>query len=97
MKPSIKQTESEFKKALLIKKRVFALSTAFWIVLQLVTHVRMNVDSYDSLRLGKTLTFNNVIIYIKSVNKNHWSKSLNKDQNQYYYNTFFQKLSSQLS
>ena len=42
----------------------------------------MQVDSYDSLPLEKTLTFH-VIIFIKSV--------FNKDKNNYYYNIFLEK------
>ena len=37
-------------------------------------------NSYDSLSLDKTLTFPNVIMYIKSV--------LSKDESRYYYTTF---------
>ena len=39
--------------------------------------MKIKVDSYDSLPIGETLTFHNVIILIKSV--------LNKDQIHYYY------------
>ena len=42
----------------------------------------MQVDSYDSLPLEKTLTFH-VMIFIKSV--------FNKDKNNYYYNIFLEK------
>ena len=43
----------------------------------------MQVDSYDSLLLEKTLTFDNIIILIMSV--------FNKDKNNYYYNIFLEK------
>ena len=43
----------------------------------------MQVDSYDSLPLEKTLTFDNIIILIMSV--------FNKDKNNYYYNIFLEK------
>ena len=46
------------------------------------------VDSYDSLRLEKTLTFRNVIL-IKSV--------FNKDQSNYYRNILLEKFSYQLA
>ena len=46
-------------------------------------YAKAKVDSYDSLPLEKTLTFHNVIIYIKPV----WKKY----QNRYYYNTFLEK------
>ena len=46
-------------------------------------YAKLKVDSYDSLPIEKTLTLHNVIILIKSV--------LNKDQNQYYYHTSFEK------
>ena len=39
--------------------------------------MKIKVDSYDSLPIGETLTFHNVIILIKSV--------INKDQIHYYY------------
>ena len=39
--------------------------------------MKIKVDSYDSLPIGETLTFHNVIILIKSI--------LNKDQIHYYY------------
>ena len=41
------------------------------------------VDSYESLPLGKTMTFHNVLTLIKSV--------FNKDKNYYYYNIFLEK------
>ena len=41
---------------------------------------KVKADSYDSLPLEKTVTFNNVKILIKLV--------FNKDKNNYYYNTF---------
>ena len=50
-----------------------------WYMLFLII---MQVDSYDSLPLEKTLTFH-VIIFIKSV--------FNKDKNNYYYNIFLEK------
>ena len=46
---------------------------------------KIKVNSYDSLPLEETLTFHNVIIFIKSV--------FNKDQNQYYCNIFLEKCS----
>ena len=46
-------------------------------------YARIKVDSYNSLLLEKPLTFHNVIILIKSV--------INKNQNHYYYKTFFKK------
>ena len=52
-------------------------------------HAKIKVDSYDYLPLGKTWTFHNVIIHIKPV--------LNKDQNHYYYNTFLEKCSYDLT
>ena len=59
-----------------------------------ITHViyhkyeRIKVDWYDSLPLGKTLTFHNDMILIKSV--------FNKDENNYYYNIFLQEGSYQI-
>ena len=44
---------------------------------------RIRVDSYDSLPIEKILTFHNDIILIKSV--------INKNKNEYYYNTFLEK------
>ena len=46
---------------------------------------RMKADLYYSFPIWKTLTFYNVIILIRSV--------LNKDKNNYYYNTFPEKCS----
>ena len=46
-------------------------------------YARIKVDSYNSILLEKPLTFHNVIILIKSV--------INKNQNHYYYKTFFKK------
>ena len=40
---------------------------------------KIRIDSYNSLPIKKLLAFNNVIILIKSVNKN---------KNKYYYNIF---------
>ena len=51
-------------------------------------YAKIKVASNDSLPLEKTLTFHNVIIYIKSV----WRK----DQSHYYYNVFLEKYSYQL-
>ena len=48
----------------------------------------MKVDSYNSLPLGKAMTFHNIIIVISSV----W----NKDKNNYYYDIFFKRTSYQL-
>ena len=41
---------------------------------------RIKIDSYDSLSLSKNIYFHNVLILIKSES--------NKDQSDYYYNTF---------
>ena len=46
---------------------------------------KIKVDSYDSLPLEKTMTFHNVMIFLKSVQ--------NKDKNNYYYNIFLEKSS----
>ena len=46
-------------------------------------YARINVDSYDSLPLGKALTLHNCITLVKSI--------LNKDQNRHYYNIFLEK------
>ena len=43
-------------------------------------YAKINVGSYDSLPLEKILTFQNVVISIKSI--------FNKDKNNYSYNTF---------
>ena len=45
---------------------------------------RTRIDSYNSFPIEKTLTFHNVIILIKSV--------LNKNENKYHYNVFFEKI-----
>ena len=50
---------------------------------------KIKVDSYDSLPVGKTLTFHNIIMIIQSV--------LNKDKNGYYYNIFLGKCLYQLA
>ena len=50
---------------------------------------KIKIDSYDSLPIEKILTLHNVIILIKSV--------LSKDKNHYYYKTFLQKCSYQLT
>ena len=42
--------------------------------------VKLEVDSYYSLPLEKTMTFHDVIIFIKLL--------FNKDKNNYYYNVF---------
>ena len=44
---------------------------------------RMRIDSYNSLPIGKTLSFHNVIIVIKSV--------VNKNKNNYYNNMFLKE------
>ena len=44
---------------------------------------KIRIDSYNSLRVEKILTFRNMIILIKSV--------LNKNRNEYYYNIFLEK------
>ena len=44
---------------------------------------KIRIDSYNSLRVEKILTFHNMIILIKSV--------LNKNRNEYYYNIFLEK------
>ena len=51
-------------------------------------YAKSKVNSYDSLPLEKTMTFHNVIIFIKSV--------FNKDKNNYYYNIFLEKGSNKL-
>ena len=48
-------------------------------------YAKIKVDSYDFLHLGKTLTFRNVIIPIKSL--------LDKDKNHYCYNKPLEKRS----
>ena len=48
-------------------------------------YAKIEVDLYDSLPLGKTLTFHDVIILIKAV--------FNKDKNNYYYNIFIEQAS----
>ena len=52
-------------------------------------YARMQVDSYGSLTIEKTLIFHNIIILIKS--------ALSKDQNHYYYNKFSEKCLYQLA
>ena len=44
---------------------------------------KIRIDSYNSLSIGKILTFHNVIILIESV--------VNKNENIYYYNIFLEK------
>ena len=44
---------------------------------------RIKIDSYNSLPIEKTLTFQNVIILLKSV--------VNNNENRYYYNIFLEK------
>ena len=51
-------------------------------------HAKFKVDSCDSLPPEKTLAFDNVIIFIKSV--------FNKDENKYCYNIFLEKASNEL-
>ena len=45
-------------------------------------YAKIKVDSYGSIPLGKTMTFHNVLVLIKSV--------FNKDGNNYYYNIFLE-------
>ena len=47
-------------------------------------YAKIKVDLYDSLPLENTMTFHNVIIFIKSV--------FNKDKNNYYYIIFLEKV-----
>ena len=49
------------------------------------SYMKVKVDSYDSLPQEKTMTFHNVMIFLKSVQ--------NKDKNNYYYNIFLEKSS----
>ena len=64
------------------------------IVKSAMTHVishnygKSKEDPYDSLSLAKAMTFNNVIILIKSV----W----NNDKNNYYRNIFLEKPSYEI-
>ena len=51
-------------------------------------YAESKVNSYDSLPLEKTMTFHNVIIFLKSV--------FNKAKNNYYYNIFLEKGSNKL-
>ena len=51
-------------------------------------YATIKVDSYDSLPVEKTMTFRNVITYVKSV----W----NRDKNNYYCNIFLEKGSYEL-
>ena len=51
-------------------------------------YAKFKVDSYDSLPLEKTMTFDNVIILIKSV--------FNKNNNDYWSNIFLEKSSFEL-
>ena len=44
---------------------------------------KIRIDSYNSLPIGKILTFHNIIILIESV--------VNKNGNIYYYNIFLEK------
>ena len=54
------------------------------VVLQIaIIIVLENIDSIDSLPLGKTLTFHNLIILIMSV--------VNKNKKEYYYTIFLEK------
>ena len=50
---------------------------------------KIKVNSYDSLPPEKAMTFDNIIIFIKSV--------FNVDKNIYYYNIFLEKASYKLS
>ena len=52
-------------------------------------YAKIEIDSYDSLILEKSLTLHNVIRLIKSVFK--------RNQNHYYYNISFEKCSYQLA
>ena len=51
-------------------------------------YAKIKVDSYNSSPLEKTMTFHNVILFIKSV----W----NKDQNYYHCNISFKKASDEI-
>ena len=51
-------------------------------------YAKIKVDSYNSFPLEKAITFHNVIILIKS--------TVNKDENNYNYNTFLEKASYSL-
>ena len=55
----------------------------------LVSHnfAKIKVDSYDSLPVERTMTFDNVLIFIKSL--------FNDDKNNCYYNTFLEKTSKE--
>ena len=44
---------------------------------------RIRIDSYNSLPIEKILTFHNVVILFNSV--------VNKNENNYYYNIFWEK------
>ena len=48
-------------------------------------YAKTKVDSYHSLSLENTMTFYNVIMFIKSI--------FDKDKNNYYYNIFLEKAS----
>ena len=52
-------------------------------------YAEIKVDSYDSVLLGKTKTFHDVIVFTKSV--------FNRDKNNSYFNIFLQKDSHELS
>ena len=60
-----------------------------YLFLMIMYDYGINVYPYDSLPLEKTLTLHNVIILIKLV--------LNKDQNNWYFNIFLQKILYQLT
>ena len=51
-------------------------------------YAKINIDSYDSLPIEKTLTLHNVVMLVKSV--------FNKDKNNCYYKTFWEKCSYEL-
>ena len=70
-----------------IYKRIKYLISAKSDITCIISHsyMKVKVDSYDSLPLEKTMTFHNVMIFLKSVQ--------NKDKNNYYYNIFLEKSS----
>ena len=59
--------------------------TYYSCIIYIISHnyAKIEVDSYDSLPLGKTMAFRNVIVLIKSV----W----NKYKSNYYYDIFLGK------
>ena len=63
----------------------------FWFMTYIFSHyvVKIKVDSYDFLPIGKILTLHNLINHLKSV--------LNKKKNHYYYKISVEKCSYQLA